>query len=268
MNYIDPHVHMVSRTTDDYQAMAVAGCVAVGEPAFWAGFDRSSENAFEDYFRQLTEFEPKRARQFGIQHFTWICMNPKESENVSLSRKVISKIRPFLDSPNVIGVGEIGLNRVTQNEVKIFEEQLELALSFKQLVMIHTPHLEDKLKGTKIILRSLAKYPEILPEQVLVDHIEEHTAEAVLGNGFWAGMTLYPSSKMSVARAVDVVEKFGPERLLVNSGGDWGPSDPLMVPKFGLEMRLRGHCAHDIQKMVFGNPKTFMAQSGKFRLSQ
>ena len=35
MAYIDPHIHMVSRTTDDYRRMAQAGCVAITEPAFW-----------------------------------------------------------------------------------------------------------------------------------------------------------------------------------------------------------------------------------------
>ena len=59
--YIDPHIHMVSRTTDDYKRMALAGCVMISEPAFWAGFDRSGVEGFRDYFRQLTEYEPKRA---------------------------------------------------------------------------------------------------------------------------------------------------------------------------------------------------------------
>ena len=72
MNYIDHHAHMVSRTTDDYQQMALTGCVAVTEPAFWAGWDRSGADGFEDYFRQLTEFEPARAAQYGIQHYTWL----------------------------------------------------------------------------------------------------------------------------------------------------------------------------------------------------
>jgi predicted metal-dependent TIM-barrel fold hydrolase len=42
LNYIDPHIHMVSRVTDDYQRMAQCGCIAMSEPAFWAGFDRGS----------------------------------------------------------------------------------------------------------------------------------------------------------------------------------------------------------------------------------
>ena len=61
MYFFDPHIHMASRTTDDMERMAQMDCVAVGEPAFWMGYDRSGANSFYDYFRQLTEWEPKRA---------------------------------------------------------------------------------------------------------------------------------------------------------------------------------------------------------------
>ena len=96
MKYIDHHAHMVSRTTDDYQQMALTGCVAVTEPAFWAGWDRSHADGFEDYFRQLTEFEPKRAAQYRIQHYTWMAMNPKEADDRELSREVLKRIPKFL----------------------------------------------------------------------------------------------------------------------------------------------------------------------------
>src|SRR5262245_45322440 len=95
--YIDPHIHMISRVTDDYQRMAQCSCAAVSEPAFWAGFDRGSAAAFHDYFRQLTEYEPKRAAQFHVRHYSWLCINAKEAENVSLSREVIALIPEFLD---------------------------------------------------------------------------------------------------------------------------------------------------------------------------
>jgi predicted metal-dependent TIM-barrel fold hydrolase len=105
MDYIDPHLHMVSRTTDDYALLARMGCRAISEPAFWAGFDRGSVDGFRDYFRQLTDVEPRRAAQFGIQHFCWLCINAKEAENVSLSREVIAMIPEFLDRPGVLGFG-------------------------------------------------------------------------------------------------------------------------------------------------------------------
>ena len=175
MQYIDPHIHMVSRTTDDYETLARMGCVAMSEPAFWAGFDRGSVESFRDYFRQLTDFEPKRAKQFGIQHFTWLCINAKEAENVELSREVIAMIPEFLDKPNVIGIGEIGLNKNTRNEVTIFKEHVDLAVLYDLPILIHTPHLEDKYQGTRMILDVLCSDPRVKRDMVLVDHVEEHT---------------------------------------------------------------------------------------------
>src|SRR6187551_2480880 len=116
MFYIDPHIHMVSRTTDDYKRMALAGCVMVSEPAFWAGFDRSGPEGFRDYFCQLTAVEPARAASYGIAHRSWLCINAKEAENVELSREVIAMIPEFLEAENVLGIGEIGLNKNTKNE--------------------------------------------------------------------------------------------------------------------------------------------------------
>ena len=99
MNYIEPHGHMVSRTTDDYERMALAGCQAICEPAFWAGFDRASADGFYDYFRQITEYEPKRAARFGIKHFCWLCINPKEAEDRKLAEDVMALIPQFIDKP-------------------------------------------------------------------------------------------------------------------------------------------------------------------------
>jgi hypothetical protein len=35
--FIAPHIHMISRVADDYHCMSKCGCVAISEPAFWAG---------------------------------------------------------------------------------------------------------------------------------------------------------------------------------------------------------------------------------------
>jgi predicted metal-dependent TIM-barrel fold hydrolase len=264
MRYIDPHIHMVSRTTDDYQRMALAGCLAVTEPAFWAGFDRSSAQGFYDYFRQLTEYEPRRAAQFGIQHFTWLCINPKEADDPGFAREVISLIPQFLNRGTVLGIGEIGLNKNTRNELVILEEQIALAEQYNQLVLVHTPHLEDKLKGTRLIMDAIAS-SRIDPGRVLIDHVEEHTVGEVLARGFWAGMTLYPDTKMTPQRAADVIEMYGNERIWMNSAGDWGCSDPLAVPKARLELLRRGHSPELISKVTFDNPVEFLSQAENFR---
>jgi predicted metal-dependent TIM-barrel fold hydrolase len=257
---------MVSRVTDDYQAMTAAGCVAVSEPAFWAGFDRSSASGFYDYFCQLTEHEPRRAARFGLRHFCWLCINPKESEDVGLAREVLALIPKFLDRPNVLGIGEIGLNKNSKNELQVLEMHVELAARHGRLVLVHTPHLEDKLKGTRLILDVLRNDPRIRPERCIIDHVEEHTVKMVLDAGFWAGMTLYPETKCTAARAVDIIECYGAERLWMNSACDWGVSVPLAVPYAALEMRRRGHDALAVDRMIYQNPLRFLSQYPNFAL--
>ncbi len=266
MEYIDLHAHMVSRTTDDYRRMALTGCVAVTEPAFWAGYDRASASVFADYFDRLTDYEPKRAAAVGIAHYAWLCLNPKEGEDRALARRVLDLIPDFLDKPNVLGIGEIGLNRVTRNELATFVDHVDLAMEHEQLIHIHTPHLEDKHKGTRVIVETLAKDPRIEPGRVMVDHAEEHTIDMVLDHGFWTGLTLYPTTKVSPGRAIDMIEVHGPERICVASACDWGDSEPLAIPHFILEMRRRGHGEDLIRKVVFENPLEFLGQSPKFQL--
>jgi len=258
---------MVSRVTDDYRAMLTAGCAAVCEPAFWAGFDRSTASGFYDYFCQLTEHEPKRAGKFGLPHYCWLCINPKEAEDVGLAREVISLIPRFLARPNVLGIGEIGLNKNSRNELEVLEMQVDLAATNDQLILVHTPHLEDKLKGTRLILDVLRGDSRILPERCIIDHVEEHTIKLVLDAGFWAGMTLYPETKCTAARAVDLLEQYGTDRLWMNSACDWGVSVPLAVPYAALEMQRRGHPAAAIDQMIYQNPLRFLQQCPKFHLA-
>jgi len=266
MQYIDMHAHMVSRVTDDYHRMAMSGCLAVTEPAFWPGWDRSSADGFDDYFRVLTEFEPSRAESFGIRHYTWLCINPKEAEDRTLSREVLSRIPKFLDRPTVLGIGEIGLNKNTRNELETFREHVALAVEHEQLILIHTPHLEDKRKGTALIIEALLDHGGVDPQRVLIDHAEEHTLGMIREAGFWAGMTLYPVTKASPGRAADMIEMHGADRLVVSSACDWGVSTPLGVPNFALEMRARGHEEALIQRIILDNPASFLSQSPKFDL--
>jgi len=265
MRYVEPHAHMVSRTTDDYQDMVAAGCAAVCEPAFWAGFDRSSAQGFHDYFCQLTDYEPRRAAKFGLPHYCWLCLNPKEAEDLKLAEEVLAIIPAFLDRPNVLGIGEIGLNRNSRNELAVLERHVDLAARHRQLILVHTPHLEDKFKGTRLILDVLGNDKRIQPERVIIDHVEEHTVRLVLDAGHWAGMTLYPETKCTPARAVDILETYAGERLWLDSACDWGVSVPLVVPYTGLELRKRGHTEEAVDAVLYQNPRRFLRQCPKFQ---
>lgn len=263
MHIIQPHYHAIARTAQDYERMAYSGVVAVAEPAFWAGFDRLYPETFLDYFRQISEFEPTRAAQYGIRHFCWVAVNPKEAENPTLSRAVIERMPEFFEKPTVLGVGETGLHKSTPNECRIMEAQVDLAIRYDQLLLVHTPHLQDKLRGTRRILEILRGMP-VNPERVWIDHVEEHTLPMVKDAGYWFGFTLYPITKCSPKRAVDMIEKYGTERLLVNSSADWGPSDPFLLQECILDFRSRGHSEQEAIEVFHNNPARFLGQCPKF----
>lgn len=263
MHIIQPHYHAIARTAQDYERMAMSGVSAVCEPAFWAGFDRRYPETFIDYFRQITEFEPTRAAEYGIRHYSWVAVNPKEAENKELTQEVLKAMPEFLQMPNVLGVGETGLHKSTPNECDALAAHVELAMEHDQLVLIHTPHLSDKAHGTKRTLEILAGL-DVNPDRIWIDHVEEQTVKSVLDAGYWAGMTLYPVTKCSPKRAVDILERYGIERLLVNSSADWGPSDPFTLQECVLEYRRRGHSLQEAIEVFHNNPCRFLGQNPKW----
>ena len=139
MTIIEPHIHMLSRTTDEYQAMYAAGIRACVEPSFWLGANRRYAGSFFDYFRLILEFETVRAARFGIDHFSAIAMNPKEAEDRALADEVIDGLAPYLDHPRCVAMGEIGLNLNTPNEEHALIRQLRMAEERKMPVILHTP---------------------------------------------------------------------------------------------------------------------------------
>jgi len=263
MLIIQPHYHGIARTAQDYERMAMSGVVAVAEPAFWAGFDRRYPETFIDYFRQISEFEPSRAAWYGIRHFCWVAVNPKEADHPELSRVVMDHMPEFFQKPNVLGVGETGLHKSTPSECDVFQAQVEMAIEHDQLLLVHTPHLEDKLRGTVRILEILQGMP-VDPNRVWIDHAEEHTIRPILDAGYWAGFTLYPITKCSPKRAVDMLERYGRERILVNSSADWGPSDPFTLQECVVEYRRRGYSLQEAIEVFHNNPARFLGQNPKF----
>lgn len=265
MKIFDPHIHMTSRTTDDYSAMAQNGILVIVEPSFWLGQPRTNVGSFIDYFNSLVGWERFRASQFGIRHFCTIGLNPKEANNPRLAEEVLSLLPRYLQKDGVVAVGEIGYDDQTDAEERIFARQLELAMEMDLPVLVHTPH-RDKKRGT---IRSLdlirnVGFPE---ERALIDHNTEETLPLVLDTGCWAGHTIYPHTKMDEVRMVKLVKEYGSERILINSAADWGISDPLKVPKTTDLMLESGITLQTIRTIVWDNPAHFFSQSQRLDLA-
>lgn len=261
MKLFDPHIHMTSRTTDDYEAMAAAGIAAVVEPAFWLGQPRTHVGTFEDYFLSLLGWERFRASQFGIKHFCTLGMNPKEANRDELAEGVLGLLPDLLEKDGVVGVGEIGYDDMTAAEDRVFRRQIELAMQHSLPVLIHTPH-RDKKRGTQRSL-DVVKEMGIEPGLVLIDHNNEETIALTLDSGCWAGHSIYPDTKMDEARMVKIVQQYGSERVVINSAADWGVSDPLKVPKTVAALRAAAVADSAIELIVWDNPVAFFGQSGR-----
>jgi predicted metal-dependent TIM-barrel fold hydrolase len=261
MRFIDPHIHMSSRTTDDYERMKTAGIVAVIEPAFWLGQPRTNVGSYVDYLSSLVGWERFRASQFGIRHYCTIGLNSKEANNEALAEGVLDILPRYLAKEGVVAVGEIGYDDQTAIEDKYYRAQIALALEFDMLVMVHTPH-RDKKAGT---IRSMEVAVEMgmKPQRVVIDHNNEETVRDVLDRGFWAAFTLYPHTKMGNERMVEIVRQYGSERIFIDSSADWGVSDPLAVPKTARLMLERGIAPEHVRATCYDNALAAYAQSGQ-----
>lgn len=263
MTIIEPHIHMLARTTDEYQAMRRAGIRACVEPSFWLGANRRYAGSFFDYFRLILEFEAVRAARFGIDHFCAVAMNPKEADDRALADEVIDGLGPYLDHPRCVALGEIGFNLITPNEEHALVRQLQIAEARRMPVVLHLPHM-DKLRGARRII-DIIRAGGFTPERIDLDHNTEETIRLALDSGCYAGMTVYPYSKLDPARVSAMVRQYGHERVIVNGSADWGVSDPLALVKTVGFMRQDGHREAVIGDLVFNTAMRFYSASPNWR---
>jgi predicted metal-dependent TIM-barrel fold hydrolase len=262
MTIVEPHIHMYSRTTDDYQAMYRAGIRACVEPSFWLGCDRRYAGTFFDYFRLILEFETVRGRRFGIDHFAAVSLNPKETEDTVLADEVIAGLGPYLDHPRCVALGEVGFNNITANEERALVRQLAIARERGLLTIVHLPHVE-KLRGAQRIVAILREM-RLDPDRIVLDHNTEETMGLCRDSGCYCGMTVYPISKLTPERVSGIVRQFGCERTFVNGSADWGISDPLSLVKVVDYLAQDGHPAATVQALVLENAMRFYGQSPRW----
>jgi predicted metal-dependent TIM-barrel fold hydrolase len=259
MMFIDPHIHMTSRTTYDYLVMREHGIVAIIEPSFWTGQPRTHLGTFQDYFSSLVGWERFRAGQFGIRHYCTISLNPKEANNEALAEQVMELLPLYACKEGVVAIGEIGYDDMTAAEDKYFRQQLELAKELDMLVLVHTPH-RNKKQGTTRSLNVCTEHG-LDPGRVIIDHVNEETVRETLERGFWAAFSIYPQTKMGNERMVEIVRQYGCTRIIVDSAADWGISDPLAVPKTAQLMLEQGIPEADVRAVCYENALTAYSQS-------
>lgn len=261
LRFIDPHIHMSSRTTYDYLVMREYGVVALIEPSFWMGQPRTSTGTFKDYFSSLVGWERFRASQFGICHYCTISLNPKEANNEAIAEEVLELLPLYLSKEGVVAVGEVGFDEMTATEEKYFRQQIELAKEFDLPVLVHTPH-RNKKEGTRRSLE-ICNEQGLDPQMVIIDHVNEETVRETLDGGFWAAFSIYPQTKMGNERMVEIVRQYGSDGIIVDSAADWGISDALAVPKTARLMLERGISEADVRAVCYENALAAYGKSGQ-----
>lgn len=263
MRIFEPHIHMFSRVTTDYENLARAGVEMMVEPAFWLGEPRKHVGTFLDYYDHIINYESRRASQYGIEHYVSLSLNPREANNEPLAEQVMRELPRYLDNPRVVAVGEIGFDAITPAEEKFLRLQVRLAKERKLPVQVHAPHL-NKEQGIRKIL-DILREEQFPMDMALIDHCVEETTGMVRKDGAWAGHSVYPMTKLSPERAANIVMEHDFDRVMIHSAADWGPSDPMMVTYTIEELRRRGVGEQKLQKLVWDNPYSFFSKSGRIK---
>ena len=186
-------------------------------------------------------------------------MNPKEAEDRALADAVIDGMGEYLNHPRCVAMGEIGFNNITPNEEHALVRQLRMAEERKMPVVLHLPHF-NKLKGITRVLE-IIKAEGLTRERIDIDHNVEETIGLALESGCYAGMTVYPYSKLSPERVSAMIREHGHERVIVNGSADWGISDPLSLIKVVERLRTDGFGEEVIAAITHDTPMAFYSAS-------
>ncbi len=219
MRCFDAHIHAEGRSIEDLEKMSEAGVKYAVNCAFYPIIPKYPET-FLDLFRKMTSFEIEKGREAGIELYPALGIHPRCIP--PRYEIVLSEI------PEGSAIGEIGMERGEKLEIEVFEAQLKIAMENDLPCIIHTPGKmkEEITKKTLEILEKLS-FPESLG---IIDHVTATTIEDIMERGYHCGLSVQ-KGKLSAEDALKLVEKYGPERIILNSDTGFGKAQIDAVPK-------------------------------------
>ena len=204
-----------------------------------------------NHLRRILNYDTKRAREYGLDLKVALGIHPT---NTNIDGKIIyDNLYKWIENKEIVAIGEIGLEDLTENEYRIFKKQLDIAEETKTNVIIHTPR-KNKSRVLDEILNILPQH--ISPEYVVIDHINANVVENVINTEYTLGLTVQPQ-KMDKNEAIKILDEYGFDKFLLNSDISNKASDPLSVPKTIRELTKQNFNQKDIEKVAFKNAKKF-----------
>ena len=250
-NMIDTHMHADSRSSEDFEKMFIGGVDTAITCSFYPYTFNDNPEILLNHLNRILNFEPKRAKQYGLDLKVALGIHPA---NALKDNKIIfEQLEKWILNKDIIAIGEIGLDENSELEKEVFKKQLEFAEDTQSKVIIHTPR-KNKLEVLKDIKEIVLE--NITPKLVVIDHINLNTIEEIIDEDFTIGLTVQPQ-KMEVEEAIEILDKYGFDKFLLNSDISNKPSDPLSVPKTVRTLKRLGYDEKDIEKVAFENAKKF-----------
>lgn len=247
---IDTHMHADARSGEDFKEMYLAGIDCAITCSYYP-YKIPQDIVLLNHLNRILEYDTKRASEYGLNLKVALGIHPTNS-NVK-PEKIFESLYKWIEEKQIIAIGEIGLEDLTDNEISIFKQQLDIADETNSKVIIHTPR-KNKSDVLKVILDIL---PQHLNEnQAVIDHINPQAVSDVIDSECMLGLTVQPQ-KMDKFEAISILDEYGFDRFLLNSDISNKPSDPLSVAKTVRELTRQGFKKRNIDKISYENAQKF-----------
>ncbi|WP_296877547.1 TatD family hydrolase [uncultured Methanobrevibacter sp.] len=247
---IDTHMHADSRSGEDFEQMYLAGIDTAITCSYYP-YKIEHEMILLNHLNRILELDTQRAKEHGLNMKAALGIHPTNS-NVKPD-EIFENIYKWIENKQIIAIGEIGLEDLTDTEIDIFKRQLDIADETKSNVIIHTPR-----KNKKEVLKEILKIlPQHLDEkQAVIDHVNPNVVQDAIDTDCMLGLTVQPQ-KMDKTEAISILDEYGFDKFLLNSDISNKPSDPLSVPKTVRELERLGYAKNDIEKVSHKNAEDF-----------
>ncbi|MBE6501760.1 MAG: hypothetical protein E7Z79_04900 [Methanobrevibacter thaueri] len=247
---IDTHMHADARSGEDFREMYLAG-IDCGITCSYYPYKIPQDIVLLNHLNRILELDTKRAAEYGLDLKVALGIHPTNS-NVN-PEKIFEQLYKWIEAKQIIAIGEIGLEDLTDSEIDIFKRQLDIADETKSKVIVHTPR-KNKSEVLKVILDIIPQH--IDESQAVIDHINPQVIGDVIDSSCMLGLTVQPQ-KMDKFEAISILDEYGFDRFLLNSDISNKPSDPLSVPKTVRELERQGYKKSEIEMVSSKNAKEF-----------
>lgn len=243
-------MHADARSGEDFKEMYSAGIETAITCSYYP-YKIPHEMILLNHLNRILELDTKRAKEHGLDLKVALGIHPTNS-NIN-PETIFESLYGWIESKQIVAIGEIGLEDLTDNEITIFKQQLDIASKTDSKVIIHTPR-KNKKEVLKVILDIIPQH--IDESQSVIDHINPQIVGDVINTDCMLGLTVQPQ-KMDKFEAISILDEYGFDKFLLNSDISNKPSDPLSVPKTVDELTKQGYEKSEIEKVASINAQKF-----------